>query len=330
MSSHNSLGVPSFSPAWYCLGPHLQSVWGYFFRKHPQIPWRRERWDTPDGDFLDIDFLDTGASDAPTLLVLHGLEGSSGSHYVRGTAEKANVLGWRTAALNFRSCSGVENRKPRFYHCGETGDLDFVVNRILERFHGPLALVGFSLGGSVLLKWLGEHGETVSSRICGAVGISVSFAPAACARVLDSLRGYLFRWHLLTMAKRKAYRLYESYPRLFEIDKVRGARTFHEFDRLLIAPLYGFRDEIDYYEKADSSPYLPRVCVRTLILSSEDDPIVPSHVFPRKQIEESRWLKGILLKKGGHVGFVSGRDVRSPIYWGENRALEFLETCLKS
>ncbi len=317
-----------FRPAWYCPGRHLQSAWGYFLRKRPQVAWRRERWDTPDGDFLDVDFLDADASNAPTLLVLHGLEGSSDSHYVRGTAAKARALGWRTLALNFRSCSGAPNRKPRFYHCGETGDLGFVVGRILERFPPPLGLVGFSLGGNVLLKWLGECGEGVSPHVRGAAGISVCFAPASCARVLDSLRGYFYRQHLLGRAKRKAYGLSESHPHLLDVAKIRRARTFHLYDRLVVAPLYGFRDEMDYYAQADSSPYLSRIRVKTLILSSRDDPIVPSHVFPRREVEESRWLHGVLSERGGHVGFVSGRSVRAPVYWAEDRALEFLGGCL--
>ena len=330
MSLDPPLRIPPFRPAWYCPGPHLQTAWGYFLRKRPRIAWRRERWDTPDGDFLEVDFLDAAAPDAPTLLILHGLEGSSSSHYVRGTAAKARALGWRTLALNFRSCGGATPRKPRFYHCGETGDLDFAARRILERFDAPLALAGFSLGGSVLLKWLGERGVKAPSRVFGAVGISVSFQPGACAKVLDSPPGYLYRRHLLDSAKRKACRLAELRPGLIEADKMRRARTFHEYDRLVIAPLHGFRDELDYYEKADASPYLPRVRVKTLLLSSKDDPIVPPHVFPHGQIEKSAWLSGVLSKKGGHVGFVSGSDIRSPVYWAEDRALAFLQDCLKS
>ena len=159
MNTYASSLTSPFRPAWYCRGRHFQSIWGYFLRARPRVVWRRERWDSPDGDFLDVDFLDADEPDAPTLLVLHGLEGSSDSHYVCGAAVRARTLGWRTLALNYRSCSGEPNRNPKFYHCGETGDLGFVAGRILERFGGPLVLAGFSLGGNVLLKWLGECGD---------------------------------------------------------------------------------------------------------------------------------------------------------------------------
>ena len=330
MNTYASSLTPPFRPAWYCRGRHLQSIWGYFLRARPRVVWRRERWDTPDGDFLDVDFLDADKPDAPTLLVLHGLEGSTESHYVRGAAARARSLGWRTLALNFRSCSGAPNLKPKFYHCGETGDLGFVVERILQKFDAPLLLAGFSLGGNVLLKWLGECGAGVSSRIYGAAGISASLRPAACAKVLDSVRGYFYRWHLLSSVKEKAELFAELHPGLIEIEAVRRARTFHHFDRLVIAPLYGFRDELDYYEQADASPYLSRIRVKTLILTAEDDPIVPPHVFPHGQVGESEWLSGVLLKGGGHVGFVSGGNPRSPVYWAEDCALEFLENCLRA
>ncbi len=322
--------TPQFRPAWYCRGRHLQSSWGYFFRKRPRIPWRRERWDTPDGDFLDIDFLDADDSDAPTLLVLHGLEGSADSHYVRGAAARARTLGWRTLALNYRSCSGEPNLKPKFYHCGETGDPGFVTGRILERFSGPLVLAGFSLGGNVLLKWLGKCGNGVSARIRGAACISPSVNPAACAKVLDSVPGYFYRWHLLSSVKEKAERFVKLHPGLIDIEGVRRARTFHHYDRLVIAPLYGFRDELDYYEQADASPYLPRIRVKTLILSAEDDPIVPPHVFPHDQVAESEWLSGVLVKNGGHVGFVAGGNPRAPLFWAEEQAFEFLDGCLRA
>jgi len=324
MTSQPSRGAPPFRPAWYCPGAHLQSAWGYFFRKRPRIDWRRERWETPDGDFLEVDFLDAEAPDAPTLLILHGLEGSSASHYARGAAARARALGWRAAALNFRSCGGAPNLRPRFYHCGETGDLAFAAERILERFDAPLALAGFSLGGSVLLRWLGERGEGVSPRVRGAVCVSASFQPGVCARALDSPAGWLYRRHLLGSAKRKAREFSERHPGLIKAKAARRARTFHEFDRAVIAPLYGFRDELDYYEKADCSPWLSRVRVKTLLLASEDDPIVPARVFPREEIEKSPWLTGVLSKRGGHVGFVSGRIVRSPGYWAEERAFAFL------
>ena len=148
--------------------------------------------------------------------------------------------------------------------------------------------------------------------------------------MLDSVPGYFYRWHLLSSVKEKAERFEQLHPGLIDIEGVRRARTFHHFDRLVIAPLYGFRDELDYYEQADASPWLSRIRVKTLILSAADDPIVPAHVFPHAQVEENKWLRGVLAKKGGHVGFVSGGDPRAPLFWAEERAFGFLDDCLRA
>ena len=162
----------------------------------------------------------------------------------------------------------------------------------------------------------------------GAATVCASLRPAACAKALDSPAGFLYRSHLLGSVKRKAALFAERHPGRIDAVRVRSARTFHEYDRLVIAPLYGFRDEMDYYERADASPLLPRVRVSTLILAAEDDPIVPARTFPHAEIGESRWLSGTLAKGGGHVGFVSGANPLAPLYWAEERVLGFLRECL--
>ncbi len=320
---------PSFRSAWFCPGADPQSLWGYFFRRRA-IPWRRERWDTPDGDFLDIDFLDAQSPESPTLLCVHGLEGSSHSHYMKGIARAAAARGWRPVALNFRSCGGGPNRLARFYHSGETGDIDFVARRLAERFEGPLLLAGFSLGGNVLLKWLGERGEALPEKVRGAVAISASFAPGESAALLDSPRGFIYRRRLLASCKRKGLELARRHPGLIDPERVRRSRTFYEFDRWVTAPVHGFADEREYYADSSCLRFIPRIRVRALLINSRDDPIVPAHTYPQSEVEESPWLRGAFLSEGGHVGFVGGGNPLAPQFWAENCAVSFLSKCMEN
>lgn len=255
------------------------------------------------------------------------MEGSSRSHYVQGLAGEAARRGWRAAALNFRSCSGEMNLRPRFYHSGETGDLDFVAARLIERLEGPLLLAGFSLGGNVLLKWLGEQGEGVPAAVRGAAAVSVPFAPGECARRLDSPGGAPFRWNLLSSLRAKCRRVARRHPGLLDPERVLRIRTIAEMDRWYTAPLHGFTDEEDYYARSSCLKYLPAIRVPALLLSAADDPIVPAACFPHAAVRGSAWLRGELLPAGGHVGFVGGTNPLAPEFWGERRAAGFLAGC---
>ncbi len=259
---------------------------------------------------------------------MHGLEGSSHSHYMKGMARAAVEQGWRAVALNFRSCGGELNRLPRFYHSGETGDLDFAARQLSGRFEGPLLIAGFSLGGNVLLKWLGERGEALAEKISGAVAISASYAPGECATALDSPRGFIYRRHLLASCKRKGLEMARRHPGLIDPERVRRARTFYEFDRWVTAAVHGFADERDYYAESSSLRFLPRIRVPALLLNSRDDPIVPAHIYPDSAVAESPWLSGMFAPRGGHVGFVAGRNPLTPEFWAEKCAVSFLSACL--
>ncbi|MEE9257416.1 MAG: alpha/beta fold hydrolase, partial [bacterium] len=263
------------------------------------------------------------ASSAPTLLILHGLEGSSRSHYVRGLAGRAAAGGWRAAAMNFRSCGGEANRLPRLYHSGETDDLDFAAASLAERFGAPLVVVGFSLGGNVLLKWLGERRGEAPPELRGAAAVSASFAPGECAVRLDSLRGAIYRRHLLKSAQRKAEAFSRRHPGLIDPGRVRRARGFVEFDRWATAPIHGFRDETDYYADASSLRFIPEIKIPTLILSSRDDPIVSEKTFPAQAAGRSPWLRGVLLPSGGHCGFIEGRNPFGAGFWADGCVLSF-------
>lgn len=280
---------------------------------------------TSDGDFVDLDWLAAPASTAaPLLLVLHGLEGSCRSHYVQGLLGLAHAEGWRAVVLNFRSCSGEPNRLPRFYHSGDTGDLDEVVRVLAGREPGrAIVAVGVSLGGNVLLKWLGEQDAAAPPAVTAAVGISVPFDLEQCARTLDrGFQKWVYTASFMRTFKQKVRAKARLHGAFVDLEAVRRARTFAAYDRVVTAPLHGFADEVDYWHRASCGPYLARVRVPTLLLSAVDDPFVPAVALP----DPARLPPNVLLEvteRGGHVGFVEGPPWRVTS-WAERRAVEFL------
>jgi predicted alpha/beta-fold hydrolase len=241
---------------------------------------------------------------------------------VTGLLGEARARGWRGAALNFRSCSGEPNRLPRFYHSGDTGDLDAVVRRLVEREPGVrLGAVGVSLGGNVLLKWLGEQEGATPGALRGAVGISVPFDLVASARVLESgLPRALYTTNFMRTMRSKVVRKAAAYPGFVDVAGVRRARTFTQYDSLVTAPLHGFADAMDYWVRASSGPYLPRIRRPTLLIAARDDPIVPASSLP-----DPATLPGCVraeyFPRGGHAGFF---DRWRGASWAERRALAFL------
>src|SRR5689334_21348139 len=261
-----------FEPVLWLRGSHAQTVFGPLFRPPPHVPVRRERWELSDGDFLDVDRMD-GDAGAPLLVVLHGLEGSSSSHYVRGLLARARERGWRALALNFRSCSGEPNRLLRSYHSGETGDFDEAMRRARsESPAAPVVCAGCSLGGNVLVKWLGEQGERAN--VAAAAALCVPFDLALCADALDGpgAMAWVYRTRFLRSLKRKAVEKSRRFPGLFDVERVRRARTLSEFDDALTAPVHGFSGAHDYYAQSSSGPFGARVRVPLLLLGSENDP----------------------------------------------------------
>ena len=310
-----------FQPPRWLRGAHAQTVFGTLLRPGPRLPLRRERWELPDGDFVDVDRLD-GPPAAPLLLVLHGLEGSSSSHYVRGFLDQARRRGWRGLALNFRSCSGEPNRLLRSYHSGETGDLAEAVARARrESQDAPLFAAGCSLGGNVLVKWLGEQGSSAPLRAAAAV--SVPFDLQACARALDApgAMSFVYRTRFLRTLKRKALAKARLFPGI-DAARVRSARTLFEFDEAVTAPVHGFAGAEDYWARSSSGPYLPRVGVPLLLLSAEDDPFIPAACLPREAAALNRSVTLEVHPHGGHLGFVAGGFL--PWFWAEWRVAEFL------
>lgn len=293
-------------------------------------PTRVERLDTPDGDFIDIHHLDAplgSRSTAPVLLLLHGLEGTIRSHYIQALLGEARRRGWRAGVLIFRSCGGELNRTRRLYHSGETSDLDFAVRHFEGRFAGaPLLLAGVSLGGNVLLKYLGEHGPSISPGIRGAVAISVPFDLARSSRHIDRGFSRVYQRSFLKSLRRKALSKIEEFPDLGSPEAVTSARTMFAFDDCFTGPVHGFRDATDYYTRSSSIRWLDRISINTLLISAVDDPFLPPQVLEevRAIASDNPCLHLDLPPRGGHAGFIGGRNPFRPAYYLERRTGDFL------
>lgn len=309
-----------FRPAAGLSSPHAQTIFARYARSTRVPRRRRERWELSDGDFLDADIVD-GASDAPWLVVLHGLEGSSDAGYVASILRGAHERGWGALALNFRSCSGEPNRLARFYHSGETGDFAEAIRRIQPLTTGPILGVGFSLGGNVLLRHLEEEGE--ASPLHAAAAISVPYDLAVCADAIDRGKGLvsIYRAMFLRTLRIKALEKARCHPGSLDPEAVVRARGIVEFDDAVTAPLHGFSSAGAYYDACSSGPRLDEIRRPTLCISAADDPMVPAACLPRAG---SRYVSMFVTPRGGHVGFVAG-SVARPRFWAEEEALRFLE-----
>jgi len=300
-------------------GPHLQTIWPAFLRTKGSVSLVRERLELPDGDFIDIDWVgDAG----PIVVILHGLQGSSRSPHVRGLLGALARCGWRGAVMHFRGCGGEPNRLPRTYHSGETGDVGYFLRRLREREPStPVAAVGFSLGGNVLLKWLAERGG--GAELAAAVAVSVPFLLAGASGRLDRGVSRMYRRHFIVDLHRSIMEKFRGRPGPLDLDMVRRARTFRSFDDRITAPLHGFRDAAHYYHEASCRQYLRGVARPTLILHALDDPFMTRDVIPRRD-ELSPSIRLELSTSGGHVGFVEGSTPWTARYWLEERIPRFL------
>lgn len=317
--------VRPFHPAWWCPGPHAQTIWGALLRPTPRVPVHRERWETPDGDFIDVDRVD-GPAGSPVLVVLHGLEGSSRSKPVLGFLREARRSGWRAVAMNFRSCSGEMNRLRRSYHGGETSDLSFVINRLAkEDPNAPILCAGLSIGGNVLLKYLGERGDSVPRQVRAAAAISAPFDLAASARGLERGFSKIYRRQLVAGLRRKTLEKLKRYPDLVDRDKLRAARTLEQFDNAVTAPVHGFRDAEEYWAASSSLQFLLKIRRPTLLINARNDPFFQERLLPVREVSENPNLRALFPKQGGHGGFLSGAMPGLPTAWAETEAITFLK-----
>ena len=321
MAAHGSIISSSFKPAWWLPGPHAQTLFPVLARRRLALSTQAERLELPDGDFLDLNWALDAPTQAPLVVLLHGLEGSLRSHYAAGLLQSLNHAGLRAVLMHFRGCSGEPNRLPRSYHSGETADLDYVLRLLRKRAaNTPLAAVGFSLGGNVLLKWLGEAGAR--SGLEAAVAVSVPFSLAIAADRLDRGISRLYQAYLLQKLRRSLRTKLARMELPIQVTSLPQLDSFRRFDDAVTAPLHGFAGVDDYYTRSSSKAFLSRIVCPTLILQALDDPFMTPAVLPDvAELSPAVCLE--LSRTGGHVGFVSGRLGR-PEYWLERRIPAFL------
>ena len=317
--------MSSYRPPPWLRGGHAQTIYPLLIK--PEAPaFRRERWDTPDGDFIDLDWRDPAADGTgarPLVVLFHGLEGSSDSHYARALMHAANERGWGGLVVHFRGCSGEANRMPRAYHSGDSAEINWILRRIRQT-HPARALhaVGVSLGGNALLKWLGEQQESARAIIASAVAVSAPFDLTACGHNLARGFNRIYTRHFLNTLKPTSAAKLERFPGIFCEGRLRKASTLYDFDDVVTAPLHGFASADDYWFRASSKPWLGAIRVPTLLLNARNDPFLPAHALPLADQVSGEVLLDFP-DEGGHVGFVSGQ-FPGRLYWMPQRVLRFL------
>lgn len=305
----------AFRAAWWLPGPHLQTLYPSLFRRRRHPVLSRERLGLPDGDFLDLDW--TQNAGTALVLVLHGLEGSLESHYTGGILQALAACGYQAVLMYFRGCSGEPNRLARSYHSGDTADLRYVIARLAGGITPkPLAAIGYSLGGNVLLKALGEG--TGMDPVRTAIAVSVPFDLGRAARRLEQGFSRIYQRYLLDKLRRSVRAKMSAHIMPVSPERLDTLDTFRRFDNEVTAPLHGFRDVDDYYARSSSRQYLPAIATPTLILHAVDDPFIPADAIPA-ETELGPDVTLELSRRGGHVGFVGGRLPLQARYWLEGR-----------
>jgi len=305
--------------------PHVHTIYAALRGRFQSKPaYRRERWDTPDGDFVDVDFLGSG-DNAPLVVLFHGLEGSSRSHYAVAFAREATRRGWRFALPHFRGCSGEPNRLARAYHSGDSAEIGWMLERF--RAQSGTAMIfaaGVSLGGNALLRWLGESGSNAARRVAAAAAVSAPLDVRISGDALGEGFNLVYTRMFMKSLQAKSADKLARHPGIFDGAVMRRARTLREFDNVVTAPLHGFLDTDDYWRRASSRPGLGNIALPTLLINALDDPFVPPAALP-----EPASLPGCVTAEfpahGGHVGFVNG-TFPGHLDWLPRRVLRYFDT----
>lgn len=311
----------SFSPNPLVRAASIQTIMPSLARRLPDPGFRREILELPDGDFLELDWLTQGSS--RLAIVSHGLEGSTASGYLRGMVQALFSAGYDVLAWNMRGCGTERNRLPSWYHSGQSADLRHVIEKALSCHKGPIVLVGFSVGGNITLKLLGEEGARISQQIRAAVVISVPMDLAGSAEQLADPRNAIYMSYLLKPLRARIREKAERFPGQFDTSGLDEIRDFRNFDTRFTAPMHGFASVDEYWEQSSSLRFISAITVPTLAVSAADDPFLSPGCFPTEQAQASKFFHLEVPKHGGHVGFFTGFSLKST--WVEQRTISFLE-----
>lgn len=316
----NSSEFPSYkAPAWLYNG-HLQTIIPSVFRKVGNVPYKRERIKTSDNDFLDLDWLHNDNS--RLVIISHGLEGDSQRGYVKGMAKAFGTNGWDVLAWNFRGCSGEMNDLLRFYHSGDTNDLGLVIDHALSKNqYREILLVGFSLGGNITLKFLGEKGANIEKKIVGAIAFSVPLDLHSSCIKISRRSNFIYSRRFLRHLKRKVSAKSKMMPEQLTVEHFGRIKTLTDFDDLYTAPIHGFKNAVAYYRASSSLPYLEYIRVPTLIVNAENDPFLSMECFPARFTKGHAFVSLETPAEGGHCGFPEYNE--DGLFWSEKRALAF-------
>jgi predicted alpha/beta-fold hydrolase len=301
-----------YQAPWWLPGGNAQTIYAAKLARRysgPVPKWSRERWGTPDGDFVDVDWRIHDSNlpeDAPLLAMFHGLEGSSSSHYAQAFTQATHKRGWHMAVPHFRGCSGEVNWAPRAYHSGDFEEVGWILSRIRQQHRGPLFAVGISLGGNALMRWAGEMGQSASQVVNGIASVCSPIDLTASGNAIDAgINKVLYARMFLGTMKLRAMEKLKQFPGLFDAEELMAAESLYEFDQVFTAPLHGFKNTDDYWARASAKPGLSRVQIPALLLNARNDPFIPASSLPT-QAQVSDWVKLWQPAAGGHVGFASG------------------------
>lgn len=316
---HSSYQAPYWLP-----NRHLQTIYPNVLRQVNDVNYQRERIDTPDGDFLDLDWCKHPSNSTRRLVVIsHGLEGAAQRTYVKGMVQAFSRQHWDALAWNYRGCSGEDNRLLKAYHSGATYDLATVLQHVQEQhIYQEIVLIGFSLGGNLTLKYLGEQSNSLSPLIRKSVVFSAPVDLSSCGDELNKPHNFIYARRFLRTLKRKLQTKIQQHPQAFDKDILKQVKTLRDFDNLYTAPVHGFVNAQDYYDQCSARHFLDKITIPTLIVNAMNDTFLAPLCYPKAQVEQLEHVYLETPEKGGHCGFTS-RD-KTGNYWSENRALAFV------
>lgn len=308
-----------FKPARGLKNPDMQTLFPTLARLRVQLETRRERIELDDGDFLDLEWV--GRGEGPIVIMLHGMAGNADSPYIKGLMQEIDDRGWRGVMMYYRGCSDQANRLPVTYHFGRTEDFAIVLTHIQQQHPcTPLYAVGFSMGGNILLKWLGEN--QTQQIIRAAVAVSTPYDLRRSSVNIRQGKGRLYQWLLMRDLRRYLAKKYNYANAPIDLKKMKKIKSFWDLDEKITAPLNGFKNAVDYYHSTSCKPWLKEIMTDTLIIHALDDPMVPKHSLPN-ETELSKKITLEISPHGGHVGFVSG-SLTQPIFWTDHRIMDYL------